>query len=219
VKRSVVSKILSAGKEKAQEIAVKLKGKVWDSLTPHEQKLFQMVAVAEHVLATVPKKVQELAARVCREQGLDEDTCSGVQTAAKIADMVAGWTVNIPFAHNLLHSVGVDHKIGEAATFLVAKVGYYLPIGSLCYLADQSLKATMRGDPLALIRAAKKMITESLTKQQKAFDTSSLVALAQLLARNKDPLFLALVSAAMDRTRDLTQAITTAQTIYQTRRK
>ena len=159
-------------------------------------------------------KEQELAAEVCREQGLDEEACNGVQTAARVADLVAGWTVNIPIGHGLLHAAGVDKGIGEAATFIVAKVFYRLPVGSVGFLADQVLKSVLRGDPLALIRAAKKMVMSSITPQSKSLDTSTIIALAQLLSRNKDPLFLALVCAAMDKTQNLTQAIATAQTIY-----
>lgn len=199
-KKSVVARLIEGTKDlaaRAQAIGKRLGDRAWNALPPRVQNT---ITAVEHKLNTVYDASQKMVTQVARERGLNVEHVARVAKIAATVDLVARWTVNIPIVHEGLHLTG----IGGAAGFMAAKVGYYIPVGSLAYLGYSTAV-----NPLATIRAARSIIGAVRTATGHA-DASLHDAIATLLERLDGPngdWYEALLHAALDATGDLPTAI------------
>ncbi len=104
----------------------------------------------EHKLMLGYKKSKELAEQVAKERGMDEEQAKRLGKILGTVDLVMGWTVQAPL-------------IGATTGSLTAmKIGTWIPAASLGYIAYSTAR-----NPLATVRAAKKLIGKKPVEEQK----------------------------------------------------
>ncbi len=104
----------------------------------------------EHKLMLGYSKSKELAEQVAKERGMDEDQAKRLGKILGTVDLVMGWTVQAPL-------------IGATTGSLTAmKIGTWIPAASLGYIAYSTAR-----NPLATVRAAKKLIGKKPVEEQK----------------------------------------------------
>lgn len=160
VRASLVQRVLGKGKElgAALKRVSKLVGKeVWDRLPTKAQKLLagighllghvgKFLLKIEHGLEETKHFFQKMAVEAAKQRGLPAKHVEKVAKGCAVVDTILAWTVNIPILHDVLHHVA---HIGGGAGFVLAKLAFYVPVGSLAYLA-----VSMAKNPLATIEAA-----------------------------------------------------------------
>ncbi len=115
-----------------------------------------LVMAADHKLEEYTKHAgSSLAEELAIERGMSPEKAQALRTALATEDAMLAWTVNIPVVHQLLHMAHIEGVAG----FALSKVGYYVPVSSLCYIARATLGSAIKGDPLAILRAARNMLT------------------------------------------------------------
>lgn len=171
----------------------------WTKLSPtNRQKLartWQLVKAVEHKVMLGFRKANELVVAAARERGLDETQTKTLARTLALTDTALAWTVNMPAAYAATGSSGV------------AKAASWVPVASLGYLAYSTAR-----DPLATLRAAKKLVREGRAAGHKALDRGDLERLAGGLADRlreaTDPDWLmALYCAALDKVKDPEKAL------------
>jgi hypothetical protein len=119
-------------------------------------KTYGAVRYVEHKLMTGYNKSREMAETVAIERGLGEEHAKMVGKAVGIADLAVGWTIQAPA---ILLATG-----GNVAA---AKVGTWIPACSLGYIVYSTAR-----NPMATIRAAKKMLSGKKEEPKKSRKTT-----------------------------------------------
>lgn len=166
----------------------------------------KVVAAVEHKMEKVVSGSQKLVEQVAEEQNLPPLVKKIAVNGAKILDLSMRWTFNIPIVH---HAIEAAEVAAGPAGFVLAKVGYYLPVGSLAFLAVST--AT---NPLATLRAAKKLLAG--TVEHKALgnggiDESFVNRMLDLYERCDPELVNAVLAVAVDKTHDAEAALSVAE--------
>jgi hypothetical protein len=158
------------------------------------------VAAVEHFLSSFKSASQDLVERVAKERGATPEVAARAKKIATVADAAAAWTVNVPAAAAGLSAAGVGGVAGAA----LSKVAYYLPVGSLAYLAYSTSR-----NPLATLRAARKAVAERQSVHEAEVDQNTAGRLVDLVGSAQDPdACMALVLEALERTHyDLAAAL------------
>lgn len=211
-RQGVVGRIVAKGaalKAAGADLATRLGTAAWDKLSPGMQAKATAVWSAgkylEHKLTGPANafyaKSKALALEVATQRGKSVAQVARVAAVLAVGDAVARWTVNIPAVHHALHLTGVGGTVG----FLAAKVGYYVPVASLAYLATSTAR-----NPFATIRAARAVFSavSAATGHAEFADQHEVIAaLFDGLTQGGD-WFAALVHAALDATEgDLPRAV------------
>lgn len=119
-------------------------------------KTYGAVRFVEHKLMTGYNKSREMAETVAIERGLGEEHAKMVGKAVGFADLAVGWTIQAPA---ILLATG-----GNVAA---AKVGTWIPACSLGYIVYSTAR-----NPMATIRAAKKMLSGKKEEPKKSRKTA-----------------------------------------------
>lgn len=146
---------------------------VWNSLPTRAKKAVGIASTVgahvEHVLDGISTGSQKLVEKVARARGLDRVQAKKLRRWCTLADGIARWTANIPASHHgieqLMHGLGMpDMEFTEqlvpdnvpvvgglkvTGAFLGAKLGYYVPVGSLAFLGYSTAR-----NPVKTMKAA-----------------------------------------------------------------
>jgi hypothetical protein len=162
-RRAVAEKVSGAAQAVARPVkaagdavayaAKKVGEAAWKALPAPVQKgvstLYKIVQKIEHGLEAVVRGSETMVRQVCKERGLSDKHAISAARWAGLVNMASRWSYNVPVVHTALEAAG--WATGGAA-FAAAKAGYYVPVGSLCYLAY-----SLARNPLAVSRAAQKL--------------------------------------------------------------
>lgn len=113
----------------------------------------------EHGLESVYHAGQKAALAIAKERGYSEEQTAKLGKVLGIADGVARWTTNVPGVHHALHVLA---HVGGPVGFLASKAGFYVPVASLAYVAQSTLR-----NPFATIRAARKAVQAAMGSRGK----------------------------------------------------
>lgn len=174
--------------------------------------LYKGVKAVEHGLEYPYKMSQALAKEVARERGLDDKQVARVGKILGVIDGVTRWTNWGP-----LHYVNHALEVAAGPGMLISKASYYVPIGSLAYIAGST--AT---NPFATIRAARTAVKGQLQTHSMGLvanmTTDDAHALVDAMeAHHWDDWYEALLYAAVDEHEgkgSLQQVIEMASTAY-----
>jgi hypothetical protein len=141
----------------AVEVGKMLGKETWDALPGPVRAGLAVTAVLgqhlEHGLEGIVTGSQKLVEKHARAVGLDEQAAKQMKLIATITDTVGRWTTNIPAAHGAIEqlaealdipeesrgSIGSVAGMNIDASFMLAKIGYYIPVGSMTALAAMGL--------------------------------------------------------------------------------
>lgn len=131
---------------------------VWDRLPSKVQGALGVLHGAYHWVENQLEKpyiaAQKVTKEAMKQRGLPDTHIEKISRIIAGADYISRWTGNIPGAHAAIHALEIaSGGLGIA----LSKVGFYVPIGSLAYLAYSTAR-----NPLATYRAAKNLITGKL---------------------------------------------------------
>lgn len=159
---------------------------------------------------TFDPKDPRLTKQIATDRGLTPEQVERVSRVTALVDLAARWTV--PTA---VWAAGQAAGLGEAGA-VAAKVAYYMPLGSLAYIAW-----SMKDDPFHAAGVAKrlaKVAWDGLRKKSahKAMDEAAVSRLADGLQAAADPdAYLALVCCGLDLAGDLGGALDVADAAMQ----
>lgn len=111
--------------------------------------------VEHKLLNPIKHGFQALAKEVARERKLPEEHVEKLGSVLAVTDTVYAWTANIPLAHEILHHTA---HIDGFAGFGLAKLAFFLPLGSLAYCAYSLVR-----NPAAMVRAAANVLERAVT--------------------------------------------------------
>lgn len=174
---------------------------------------FKFGAAVHHALEIPHHAAHAMVKKVAEERGFSPEHVKEVAQTIATHDLILGWTIKIPIAHGMIDAAEImpegDHYSGLA----LAKVGYYFPVAALGYLAYSAAR-----NPLAMVRAAKRMLTEKTAHAHESrlweseyADLDKEELTAHLLAAFDDAddpdWYHALLSVGLDKTHDLASAM------------
>lgn len=216
-KTSFVQKLKSLAttvKGIAKNVAERVGTTIWNRMTEPEKQVTEKawaVAKGLYVALESPRhKLEQMATEVAKERGLPETHVKKVSSVLASASIVEQWVTNIPATHHALHELHIDGVAG----FALAKVGALVPVAALGYLIYSSAR-----NPFATLKAAKKVLTdthmhesvmESKTSIQDVKDKTALL----LERADRGDWYFALLSMALDQTKDLNKAIDMADKAF-----
>lgn len=211
-KKNVIQQLMKvAGNvgEKADKIWQKLKAGSMRKMSPEARKKLRIVAkyaaAVEHQLEKFTSSTQHMVHEIVKESGMDQEDQELVMNTVKGFDFAFRWTANIPYAKAAMTVTGVATG---GAGFLLSKVGYYIPVASLAYIAGSTAV-----DPMSTIRAAKNLLKGKDKKNQEnsEIDEAFVSGFVELCKRYGTDLVAAVVSVAIDQTHDAHEALAAAE--------
>lgn len=224
-RRSVLEKIIHLAVTSAPRAIRRIYGRIKESAGQGHRghraavMVAQIGAAVEHRAQKLNHAARSMVEEVVRQRGLDPEKGEKVRKVAGIIDTALSWTINIPLAHAGLEAAGM-HGLGS---FVAAKVGFYVPVASIGYLAYSTLR-----NPMAAFRAASALFkgkghgedapaehAEGFAEDtgpgeaQQGLTREGLEALADFiaLAEGQDEWAITLVCAALDVSHDLEAAV------------
>jgi hypothetical protein len=154
--RHAAGRALQSVVDRAKSIA----GAVWNRMSTGQRtactRVANTVMAVEHHLNSIGKSTRAMVDEISKQRGLTPEQSRAVRTTVGAADMFTTNVTNIPFVHEQLERHGVGEHLGTVGTFMAAKVGFYMPIGSAAYIAYAAVR-----HPLATARAAKAMVAKA----------------------------------------------------------
>jgi hypothetical protein len=183
--------------------------------------------VVHHALDVGKEAAQRLALEAASERGLSDEHVEAVGKVARLVDGFLAWTTNVPVVHHVLERRVPEHAahLSGPLGFAIAKMGFFVPIGSLAYLA-----VSTAANPLATARAAWKVLTLSDAAARRAMPQAAHEAeerplcgqelmgeLQQRLADAGDnsEWYLALWCAALETSHDSRKALASADLAFE----
>lgn len=203
---AAVVKLAGDVTEGTERIWTKLRVAVMKVTNPKTRKRLKAVAriaaAVEHQLDRFSSGTQGMVEKVTEQRNLSPKTKDRVVKWTKRMDFALKWTANIPVASHVIHAAEV--ATGPAG-FVLAKMGYYLPVASLSYLAYSTAR-----DPMATLRAAGSLLGKA--KQHKSLEDGSIDAefvneLIGLYQKYDEDLVDSLLAVAIDETHDAGKAL------------
>ncbi len=135
----------------------------YEKVTPRPVKaalsaLAHVYHALEHPLKASYEAGQRAALAVAREKGLNQHEVDRLAKTLGMVDGALRWTGNVPAAHEMIAALS---SLGGPVTFGAAKLGFYVPVGSLAYVATSAVT-----DPAATISAARRAIRRRMGKPE-----------------------------------------------------
>lgn len=206
---SRLKSLASGAKSLAKNVAARIGNAAWSQLTEKEKQVAEStwaIAKGVYVALESPRHhLETLAKNVAKERGLDDKQVKQVSSVLATASIIEQWGTNIPLAHHGLHELHIDGFAG----FALAKVGAFIPIAALGYLAY-----SFGRNPFATLSAARKMIKDHSGKVHEAESETDIKDLTGMLLKRKlDDQYFAVLMVALDKTKSLRQAIIMADEV------
>lgn len=208
--------LASGAKELAKNAAARIGQAAWDRLTEKEKQVAEStwkVAKGLYTALESPRHhIETIAKESAKERGLNEKQVKQISSTLAVASVVEQWVTNIPATHHALHELHIE----GAAGFVLAKVGAFIPVAAIGYIAYSTAR-----NPFATLRAAKKVLGsqshdlhESIMESMSEADIREYTDMLSDRAAKGDWYF-ALLSVALDQTKNLKQAIQLADEAFE----